>query len=382
MRRLTEWLKVPASPVHYDLLLMMCVLLLSGTGVYLIEGLEPGLGLRQGIGMILGLILLAVLSLLDYRRLGELGVWAYVIAMGTLLAVNIMGDISGGAARWLEIGSFRFQPSELAKLLLILFFAQWFARREEDVSRPGFFLATAALMALPLISILREPDLSTTIVAAWIFAWLWFSAGIDYRVLGRILAVILPLGGIFLFLVTREGQTILDDYQYRRIMAWLNPSEWAAESYQQMYSIMAIGSGGLLGNPGSGTDTATVIGSGFLPESHTDFIMAAAGQELGFLGCAAIILLEGIVTFRCLAIGMRCENMAGRIICAGMAAWIGGQTFVNLGVVSGLLPNTGLTLPFVSYGLTYMVSLYMGIGVVLNIGGQRRGKEREQMRRR
>ena len=110
--------------------------------------------------------------------------------------------------------------------------------------------------------------------------------------------------------------------------------------------------------------------------------MAAAGQELGFLGCAAIILLEGIVTFRCLAAGMRCENMAGRIICAGMAAWIGGQTFVNLGVVSGLLPNTGLTLPFVSYGLTSMVSLYMGIGVVLNIGGQRRGKEREQRRRR
>ena len=180
-----------------------------------------------------------------------------------------------------------------------------------------------------------------------------------------------PAGGLFLFLVTRPGQTILNNYQYRRIMSWLAPGEWAQDSYQQRNSIMAVGSGGLFGK-GLGNDSPLSLKNGnFLPEPHTDFIMAVAGEELGFIGCLVIVLLLGLIVFECIRIGNRAGNMAGRLICIGMAALIAGQSFVNLCVVTGLMPNTGLTLPFVSYGLTSLVSLYMGLGMVLNVELQR-----------
>ena len=133
-----------------------------------------------------------------------------------------------------------------------------------------------------MLSILEEPDLSTTIVLGWILWCMFSSSGVDKKVLGRLLGAGSLLFGLFLFLVTRPGQTILNEYQYRRIMAWLSPAAWAEESYQQAYSVLAIGSGGMAGRLGDALGTMpAVIKSGFLPEPHTDFIMAAAGQELG-----------------------------------------------------------------------------------------------------
>ena len=167
-------------------------------------------------------------------------------------------------------------------------------------------------------------------------------------------------------------------------MAWLSPAAWAEEAYQQAYSVLAIGSGGMAGRLGDALGTMpAVIKSGFLPEPHTDFIMAAAGQELGIAGCAGIIFLELWLTIRCLSLGTKAPDREGRLFCAGMAAWIGGQSLINMGVASGLLPNTGLTLPFVSYGLTSLISLYMGLGIAVNVGIQRKqsgsGRERKNI---
>lgn len=232
----------------------------------------------------------------------------------------------------------------------------------------------------PVILILGQPDLSTSIIIIWIFLCMLFMAGLDYKIIVRAFMLAVPIGGIGLFLVTRPGQELLNEYQYRRIMAWLSPQEWAQESYQQTNSIMAIGSGGFWGK-GLGNDSPLSVKNGnFLPEPHTDFIMAVAGEELGFLGCFVIILLLTLIVLKCIRIGLKTKDLTGRLICMGIASLIAGQSFVNLGVVTGLMPNTGLTLPFVSYGLTSLASLYLGLGIVLNVGLQRNEEEKGNYR--
>ena len=162
------------------------------------------------------------------------------------------------------------------------------------------------------------------------------------------------MGGLG-YLITRPGQRILSEYQYRRIAAWLNPGEWTQDSYQQRNSIIAIGSGGLTGKGLENQDPVSILNSGFLPEPHTDFIMAAVGEKLGFAGCCAVILLLALIVFECMLTAYRTNDRMGRLICAGMGAGIGGQAFVNLCVVSGLMPNTDLTPPLVSCCLTASV---------------------------
>lgn len=284
---------------------------------------------------------------------------------------TLTGAISGGAARWIEIGSLRFQPSELTKILFIVFWAWLLEQNQNKMNQPVFILCALSALSLPMALILEQPDLSTTIIVGWVAVSMLYMAGLGSRIITRALAIGVPSGGLFLFLVTRPEQRILNAYQYRRIMSWLAPGEWAQESYQQRYSIIAVGSGGLFGK-GLGNDSPLSVKEGnFLPEPHTDFIMAVAGEELGFAGCLVIILLLGLIIFECIRTGNRTDNMAGRLICFGMAALIAGQSFVNLSVVTGLMPNTGLTLPFVSYGLTSLVSLYLGLGLVLNVSLQR-----------
>ena len=155
-----------------------------------------------------------------------------------------------------------------------------------------------------------------------------------------------------------------------RIMAWLNPSEYADTAYQQINSIIAIGSGQLYGKGLYNTDPSSVKNSNYIIEPQTDFIFAVAGEELGFIGCAAIILLLVLIVVECLLIGRNAREQEGMILCCGFGGLIAFQSMVNISVATGLMPNTGVTLPFVSYGLTSLVMLYMGIGIVLNVGLQ------------
>lgn len=355
----------------YDFLLIIGTVILSVIGVLLIGSVNPAYQRRQIAGIALGIVVMLSCSFLDYH-LTERYIWAiYGTSLVLLLSVTLTGAISGGAARWIEIGPLRFQPSELTKILLIVFLAWLLEQNQNKMNQPVFILCALSALSLPMALILEQPDLSTTIIVGWVAVCMLYMAGLGSRIITRALAIGVPSGGLFLFLVTRPEQRILNAYQYRRIMSWLAPGEWAQESYQQRYSIIAVGSGGLFGK-GLGNDSPLSVKEGnFLPEPHTDFIMAVAGEEMGFAGCLVIVLLLGLIIFECIRIGNRTDNMAGRLICFGMAALIAGQSFVNLSVVTGLMPNTGLTLPFVSYGLTSLVSLYLGLGLVLNVSLQR-----------
>lgn len=355
-----------------DFFLVICAIILTAIGVRLIGSANAAFQSRQLVGAAIGFAAMVVVVVVDYKVIVRFGWLLYVAAIVLLLSVTIAGSISGGASRWINIGVIRFQPSELCKILLIVFFSWLCADNRDKIGDLKFVLFFIAVCLVPIGLILEQPDLSTAIVVAWISLCMLYAAGLNYKLIVRALAAAVPLGGLLLYLVTRPGQQILSNYQYRRIMAWLAPQEWAQDSYQQRYSIMAIGSGRIFGK-GLGNDSPLSVKNGsFLPEPHTDFIMAIAGEELGFAGCCVILLLLALIVFECLRISARTTDMAGSMICTGVAVLIAGQAFVNLSVVTGLMPNTGLTLPFVSYGLSSLVSLYIGLGLVLNVGMRRR----------
>ena len=354
---------------NLDIKLIIAVIALTIIGIFVIGSANESNQQKQILGMILGIFVMAGMALIDYDFLLHFHWLFYATVIVLLFSVLLFGHESGGATRWIEMGV-RFQPSELGKILLILFFAWFFMMHEEDINKPKIIGITLVLSALPLILIEKEPDLSTTIVTMMIICVMIFVTGVSYKLVGAVLGVTVPGIALLLFLVTREGQTILDEYQGLRILAWLKPDEYPASSYQQQNSIMAIGSGQLLGK-GLGNQAFDSVKNGnYISEPHTDFIFAVAGEELGFVGSALIIILIFFITIEILMIAKNAKDIAGKLICIGMAALIGFQSFVNICVVTGLMPNTGLPLPFVSYGLTSLVTIYFGIGIVLNVGLQ------------
>ncbi len=224
---------------------------------------------------------------------------------------------------------------------------------------------------MPLGLIIVEPNLSTTIVTALVICLLIYVGGLSYRIIAKILLVLIPASVIFLSIAVMPNQPFLKEYQQKRILAFLNPEEYASdEAYQQNNSVMAIGSGQLVGKGLNNNTTTSVKNGNFILEPQTDFIFAIIGEELGFIGGCIVIALLLLIVIQCILIGIRAQNLAGRIICCGVGGLIGVQSFINISVATGLMPNTGVPLPFVSYGLTSLVSLYMGIGFVLNVGLQ------------
>ena len=198
-----------------------------------------------------------------------------------------------------------------------------------------------------------------------------YIGGLSYRFIGTVLVVAIPLIIILLSIVVQPDQKLLDDYQQKRILAWLEPEKYASdEAYQQNNSVMAIGSGQLTGKGLNNNTTTSVKNGNFILEPQTDFIFAIVGEELGFLGCCFVIALLLLIVIQCILTGLRSQELAGKIICCGVGGLIGIQTFINIAVATQVFPNTGIPLPFVSYGLTSLMSLYIGIGLVLNVGLQ------------
>jgi len=358
---------------NYRFRLLVYVAALTVIGILVIGSARQSVQSRQIAGMIVGMVALLCLSLFDYSILLRLSWLIYFGNLAMLVLVIVMGSSSHGAGRWLRIGGIQFQPSELSKLLLILFFSAFFKKYQEQVSTFRALAVTAVLIAVPLVLILKQPDLSTTIMTTLIFLSVLFAAGISYKIVAGALAVSVPVAIVLLYLLMQPDQdSILHGYQMLRILAWRYPKQYPQEAYQQQNSIMAIGSGQLWGKGLNNNSIASVKNGNFIAEPHTDFIFSVVGEELGFVGAAAVILLLVLTALECIFIARKAKDLAGRLICCGMAAWIGFQSFINISVTTGLLPNTGLTLPFVSYGLTSLVALYMGIGIVLNVGLQQK----------
>ena len=354
----------------YHFRLVIYVLALTILGILVIGSAKSSVQKTQILGMFLGLTIMAIVSLIDYSFILRFSWLFYFVNIVLLILVKVMGDDANGATRWVTIAGIRFQPSELSKIIIIIFFAYFFMKNQENLNTIGVLISAIVLIAIPLLLILKQPDLSTTIVTALIFVSLLFIAGLSYKIVLGVLAVSVPAVIIFLSLILQPNQKILDDYQYRRNMAWLNPKKYADDAYKQQNSIMAIGSGKLWGKGLNNDNIASVKNGNFISEPQTDFIFAVAGEELGFVGAAAIIILLFLIVFECILIARKAKDLSGRLIACGVASLIGFQGFVNICVVTGLMPNTGLPLPFVSYGLTSLVTLYLGIGLVLNVGLQ------------
>ena len=357
---------------NYKFVLILFVAALNTIGVMLVGSASPGDQKKQLIGMISGLVIAFAVSLVDYNFILRFSWLIYFFAIAILAVTKIAGDASKGSQRWFEIGGFRFQPSELVKILVIIFFSSYLMKHEEKINTPRVLLSSIFLVSVPLVLIISQPDLSTTIVTALVFASLLFVAGISYKLVTGVLVICIPTALIGMTLIIQDKIPFVRPYQIGRIMAWLYPDAYPDLAYQQQNSIMAIGSGLLWGKGLNNTDATSVKNGNFILEPQNDFIFAVAGEELGFIGTAVIIILLLFISIECIFIARKAKDMAGRLICCGMAALIGFQSVVNISVASGLLPNTGVTLPFVSYGLTSLWSLYIGIGLVLNVGLQPR----------
>ena len=352
----------------YDFKLIFLVISLTVLGIFAIGSARQAVQGRQVMGMALGLFLMLIVSFVAYQFVLKFYQLIYVLTIILLgLVLSPLGDDAGGARRWLMIGTFRFQPSELAKILLILFFAQYIMLNKDRLNSFGIILLSLLLIAIPMLPVVLE-DLSTTIMIAIIFCVMMYLGGLSYKLILAVLAIMVPVSVIFLTIVIQPDQNILQDYQQKRILAWLYPEEYKdAEAYQQNNSMMAIGSGQLLGKGYNNNEISSVKNGNFISEAQTDFIFAVVGEEWGFLGSCLIIILEFLIALECALIGWKARDMAGHIIAGGTAALVCFQSFINIGVATGLIPNTGLPLPFVSYGLTSLVSMYLGMGFVLNV---------------
>ncbi|MBO6215944.1 MAG: rod shape-determining protein RodA [Lachnospiraceae bacterium] len=359
---------------NYNMLLVVFVLALTIIGVFVIGSANEDYQAKQIMGMALGLSGMAVVSLISYEFLiDERWYWVwYVIAIAVLILVLFIGNTVAGATRWIEIEplGITFQPSELAKVLLVIFFSKFLMIHEEEVNTLRFLAIFTVLAAVPLLLIEKEPDLSTTIVTFMVIVTLLYFSGLTYKIIMPALGIGVPLLILIVYLVAHRRFPLLDSYQSLRILAWLYPDDYPESSYQQQNSIMAIGSGQLYGKGLNNDSFDSVKNGNYISEPQTDFIFAVAGEELGFIGGVIIVALLFAITFACLYTARRARDLAGQLICIGIASIIGFQGFVNICVVTGLMPNTGLPLPFVSYGLTSLVTLYGGIGLVLNVGLQ------------
>lgn len=356
----------------YNFRLILWLIAISILGVMLVGSADASLQSRQLMGVILGFILMVVFSLIDYSWLLNFQWIIYGLNLLLLIGVRIFGDSAGGATRWIEIAGLRFQPTELTKILIILFFAKFFLDHEENINSFRVIIQSVLLLALPLILVYVQPDLKNTITLILVFCVLIYIAGLSYKVIFGVLLAVVPLVVIFLTIVVQPDQTLIKDYQRNRIMAWLYPEneEYQDNITQQDNSITAIGSGQLTGKGLNNNEVSSANKGNFVSQIQTDFIFAVAGEELGFLGTSGIIILLLLINLECILMGRRAKDMAGKIICCGVATVVSFQSFINICVATGMMPNTGTPLPFLSYGLTSLVSLYIGMGIVLNVGLQ------------
>ncbi len=354
----------------YKFTLVLMVIALTVIGILVIGSADKSEQNKQIIGLILGLILMVIVSLIDYVWLLQFYWFYYFIGLALLSAVIFVGRNVNGATRWLVIGGINLQPSDLMKIIIIMFFAQYFSRHEDDLNHFKTVVLSVIIIAVPWFLIYKQPNLSTSILTLLVFCSLYFLAGLSYKIIGGILVVLIPLVAIFFSMILKPGQTLLEEYQVMRILAWIHPEQYPDQSAQQQNSIIAIGSGQLYGKGLETTAVESVKNGDFLAEAQTDFIFAVVGEELGFLGCCVVIILEMLIALQCFRIGRNARDKAGMLLGCGMGALIGLQSFMNICVATGLMPNTGLPLPFVSSGLTSLCTLFIGIGLVLNVGLQ------------
>ena len=368
---------------HYNYRLIIYALVLSILGILVIgsaTGRESQAMNKQILGVAVSFGIAMVVSMVDYHRYERLIPLVYIACIVVLLAVLVVGSTTKGATRWLRIGGengYKLQPSEFVKIGLILAGAWFLSFRQEKLDRMVTVLLYGLLCAVPLVMIFMQPNLSTTIVITFSLVCMIFAAGLSWKYIAGILAVGIPSIALTLYLALQNMVPFLQAYQVNRIMArfFNSDNQYVDLNRQQNNSIMAIGSGQLKGKGLFNNTLSSVKNGNFLSEEQTDFIFAIIGEELGFIGSMFTILLFALLVGECLLIASRARDMMGRLIASGMAALLAFQSFANIAVATGIFPNTGLPLPFISSGISSLLSMFIGIGLVMNVGLQRREKK-------
>ena len=319
---------------------------------------------RQAIYGVVGIALMLGLARIDYSRFRELRVGIYTLIIASIALVFVLGNATRGSRRWIEFPFFTFQPSELAKLLLMLALAGFVIDR---VRRTSERQRTARLLLLgfvPAALVLLQPDLGTALVLGVITLAVLFVAGIRWTHFGFLGAIAAAAVAVVLVLAPAVGVPILQDYQQERLTSFLNPSDDPGDSsYQSNQALIAVGAGGKTGRGEETTQTR----NDFLPEHHTDFIFAAVGERFGFVGAAFLLSLYALLIWRALRIMTLSKNLYGSMIAGGIAAMLMFQVFVNVGMNLAIMPITGITLPLMSFGGSSALVTFMAIGVLQSI---------------
>lgn len=338
------------------LTLMLFVTSVFGLVVlYSASGQSEYMVIRQAAHLIAGFCLMALLSQIRREVIMQLTPLVFVLALLLLVAVLLFGVGAKGAQRWLDLpGLPRFQPSELMKLALPAMVAWWLTRHPLPPQHSHLLIA-AVMLVIPVGLIAKQPDLGTSIIIAGSGFFVIFLAGLSWRILGVLLAAGMAALPIL--------WSVMRDYQKARVLTLLDPqSDPLGAGWNTIQAMTALGSGGLLGK---GYAEGTQAQLKFLPESHTDFIVAVIGEELGFLGICLLLLMYGLILGRCLLLTSRAESHFGRLLCGSITLTFFVYVFVNLGMVSGVLPVVGVPLPLISYGGTSVVSLLIGFGLIM-----------------
>jgi len=368
---------------HFDVWLLATVALLTIAGVAMIrsaiadnpELVELNVVGRQAVFGLVSLILLLGMAAIDYRVWSALSLPLYVINLIFLGMIPVAGVVGFGSARWFQLATLTIQPSELAKILMIIVLANFLARNKDRIGEKRTILRSLALIAVPAALILIQPDLSTAIVLLVIWLALVWAAGVRMSQVGILLAgvalvavvVTPPLVNYFIKgYPAGEDFFFLRNYQMTRMVNFLfpNPDETFGASYNVDQALISIGSGGLLGQ---GYGNGTQVQLRFLKVRHTDFIFSSMSQEFGFVGATIFLILIMFVIYRCLRAARMARDGFGSLVCYGVAILLLFQASFNVGMNLNLLPVSGLPLPFLSQGGSSLMTTLLGIGLVESV---------------
>lgn len=364
---------------HLDYWLIVAVCALSifgiiciGSATHINLGEDPSNFYTQIVWFIIGVFILFLVAMADLDFFIQFCQPLYVINLVMLVAVLFIGTEVNGATRWIRIGPASIQPSEFAKVIMIFCLAKLIDKKKDWIDNIPILGLLFLYTLIPVLLIQKQPSLSSSMVILAVFLILLFVAGLSYKLILKVMAVVLPVGAVCLIDILQANPLFMDKilkgYQMTRIIALFRPEADPNTYYQTLKSINAIGSGQL---SGKGLYQGTLNQLSYLPEPHNDFIFSVIGEEFGFIGCLIVLVVMTFVIFRCIIIAMETRDLFGQLIVAGVAGMIGFQTFINVGVATGILPNTGMSLPFVSYGGSSMWTNMAAIGLVLNIGLKR-----------
>jgi rod shape determining protein RodA len=355
--------------VRYDLVLAVTTVVLAVTGVVMIysatrgprilAGEDPHYFLkRQAAYVLIGVAVMVGLALFDYRRLEQLSTVLYVGSVLALIAVYGIGTSALGSARWFSLGPLQFQPSEFATLVLIVAIATYCARRPEGLDFRDL-VRMVLMSALPILLVIKQPDLGTGILMSVILMVMLAAAGMPGRYL-----LLLAVGAILLVIVVLN-LGLLQQYQIDRLTSFISPNGASqAATYNVTQAKDAIAVGGMFGR---GLFHGALTNLAYVPEQQTDFIFSAVGEQLGFVGASLLILVYGVVAWRVLRTAQMARDNYGRLLCAGIFALLVFSVFENVGMNMGIMPVTGIPLPFLSYGGSATIGFFAAIGIVINV---------------